>query len=289
MSATVVLAEDSKTVRKMVEIALYRQPFTLEVATEGEAAIGLVRDKGAAVLLVDTHLAGGVDGYEVARRVKASQPAVKVFLLAGHHQTLDADLAARSGADGHLTKPFQTQDLLDVVYLATTGRPAPGAELFREQGAPIPLARKPEAPKPAAPAPVPLQKAPGVAPPPRPPAAPAGAASNPFSGVQNPFETNEPTRPFFKAPVLDEAPALAPTPPAPVAAPVAVPIAAAPLVAAVAQATSTALDTQTVKTALEGLGKEAIERLLWEIVPPLAEAILKEEIAKVVRERMAAG
>ena len=284
MSATVVLAEDSKTVRKMVEIALYRQPFTLEVATEGEAAIGLVRDTGASVLLVDTHLAG-VDGYEVARRVKASQPAVKVFLLAGHHQVLDADLAARSGADGHLTKPFQTQDLLDVVYLATTGRPAPGAELFREQGAPIPLARKPEAPKPAAPAAIPLQKAPAVALPPRPPAAPAGAASNPFSGVQNPFETNEPTRPFFKAPALDEAPALAPTPPAPVAAP----IAAAPLVAAVAQATSTALDTQTVKTALEGMGKEAIERLLWEIVPPLAEAILKEEIAKVVRERMAVG
>ena len=50
-----------------------------------------------------------------------------------------------------------------------------------------------------------------------------------------------------------------------------------------------ATDPAAVKVALESLSKETIERMLWEIIPPLAEAILKEEIAKVVRERLNAG
>lgn len=288
MSATVVLAEDSKTIRKVVEIALSRQPFALEVAANGEAALARVREVAPAVLLVDTHLPG-VDGYEVARRVKSTQPEVKVILLAGHHQVLDADRAARSGADGHLTKPFKTQALLDAVYSAALGRPAPDAELFREAASSIPLARKP-APAPVA-APAPAPRPAPVAAPPAPPA-PVVASSNPFAGVQSPFEASEPTRPFFKGPN-----ALPPAPPAPSAP---APIIAAPVVSAISAATvstltqavapsAAAVDANAIKSALEDLSKETIERMLWEIIPPLAEAILKEEIAKVVRERLNAG
>ena len=295
MSATVVLAEDSKTVRKMVEIALGRQPFSLEVATDGEAALARVREASPAVLLVDTHLPG-VDGYEVARRVKSTQPEVKVILLAGHHQVLDADRAARSGADGHLTKPFKTQELLDAVYSAALGRPSPDAELFREAANAIPLARKPApAPAPTAAPAAPPAAAPRPAPAaPPPPAAPTSvvASSNPFAGVQSPFESSEPTRPFFKGPD-----ALPPSAPAPA---VAAPAVSAPVVSAISAATVSTLtqavapsvsaaDPAAVKAALESLSKETIERMLWEIIPPLAEAILKEEIAKVVRERLNAG
>jgi|GEM_PF-2309729 len=297
MSATVVLAEDSKTIRKMVEIALGRQPFSLEVATDGEAALARVREASPAVLLVDTHLPG-VDGYEVARRVKSTQPEVKVILLAGHHQVLDADRAARAGADGHLTKPFKTQELLEAVYQGALGRPAPDADLFREAASAIPLARKPApapvaAPAPPAPAPV-APPAAALRPAPVAPAPPASvvASSNPFAGVQSPFEASEPTRPFFKGPE-----ALPPSAPAPA---VAAPVVSAPIVSAISAATVSTLtqavapsvpvtDPAAIKAALEALSKETIERMLWEIIPPLAEAILKEEIAKVVRERLNAG
>jgi hypothetical protein len=61
------------------------------------------------------------------------------------------------------------------------------------------------------------------------------------------------------------------------------------LTQAAVQAAPASVDPAAVKAALEGLSKETIERMLWEIIPPLAEAILKEEIAKVVRERMNAA
>jgi len=285
MQGTIVLADDSKTVRRMVEIALHKHPFHLEVATDAAQAVELVRTRNPALVLVDTHLPG--DGYLLARQIKSL--GARVCLLAGQHQALEADKAAAASADGHLVKPFLTQDLLDAVYQATTGKPAPDGNLFRDAPSNIPLARKAEAPKPAAPsppvvaAPVPPPKAPTVATPPRPPAPPPVAATaNPFSGVQSPFEQNEPTRPFFKAPSeagFESAPTnVAPTPSAP-------PI---PLAAPVAAATTAVVNDASIKAALAGLSKDQIERMLWEIVPPLAEAILKEEIARVVRERMAA-
>ncbi len=286
MLGTIVLADDSKTVRRMVEIALHKHAFQLEVATDGATALDLVRGRGPALVLVDTHLPG--DGYLLAKQIKSL--GAKVLLLAGHHQPLDADKAAASGADGHLTKPFLTQDLLDAVYQAVAGKSAPDAHLFRDAPSAIPLAKKPQpAPQPVA-QPVPPPKQPTVATPAKPPAPPPVAATaNPFSGVQSPFEQNEPTRPFFKGPELppaggfENAPTnVAPAPAAPVAP--AAPATAAP----VAAAAGVVLNDASLKKALEGISQEQIEKLLWEILPPLAEAILKEEIARVVRERMAA-
>ena len=294
MQGTIVLAEDSKTVRRMVEIALAKHPFVMEFATDGQSALEAVRSKSPSVLLVDTNLTG-IDGYEVARQVKSASPHVKVYLLAGTHQALDAQRAATVGADGHLVKPFLTQDLLDLVYQATTGKPAPGGELFRDSAAPIPLARKIEAPKPAAPV-LPVRPAPPVvgarpgapAPPSR---LSAPAAANPFSGAQNPFEQSEPTRPFFKPAGMEDATgvfeggatSVAPLPLASMAQ------ASAPMGQAVSSVGQAIVDDAAIQKALTGLSKDAIERLLWEIVPPLAEAILKEEIARIVRERMASA
>ena len=58
MLGTIVLADDSKTVRRMVEIALHKHPFQLEVATNAAQALDLVRGRGPAAVLVDTHLPG---------------------------------------------------------------------------------------------------------------------------------------------------------------------------------------------------------------------------------------
>jgi CheY-like chemotaxis protein len=263
MQQTIVLAEDSKTVRRMVEIALARHPFQLNVAEDGEAALGAVRSARPALVLADTALPG-IDGYELTRRIKAEIGGVKVLLLAGLNQRLDELRARQVGADGHVTKPFATQDLLDAIYQVTTGQVAPDGELFRNQGPKVPLARKPQPPKPpepmaekipvaAAPSPSPAVVAAPVAPA---PAAPVAAAPAP-----GPFETAEATRPFQRP----EAPAPRPA-------------AAAP---------AGAVSDDALRDAVAAVAKDVIERIVWEVVPSLAEALLKEEIARVVRERLA--
>lgn len=255
MQSTIVLAEDSKTVRRMVEIALERHPFTLSVAEDGESALGAVRNQRPALVLADTALAG-IDGYELTRRIKAdvATSGVKVLLLAGFHQRLDESRARQVGADGHVSKPFLTQDLLDAIYKVTTGDVAPDSDLFRNQAPKAPLARKPLPPKTPAAA---TAQAPAAA-----PAAPAVQA--------NPFEGAESTRPFQRPEEPARAEPRAVETPAPV-------VHSGPVT----------IDDEALKQAVALVARDVIERIVWEVVPPIAEALLKEEIARIVRERLA--
>ncbi|MBU0553463.1 hypothetical protein KKF91_02065 [Myxococcota bacterium] len=75
--------------------------------------------------------------------------------------------------------------------------------------------------------------------------------------------------------------------PAPPAAtqPAAAPSAAGPLnLSGVVHAATTQLTAQ-----VDGLDQALVEQIAWEIIPKLAETLLKEEIARVVRERIAAA
>lgn len=269
MQGTIVVADKSSTVRRMVEIALARHPFKLEFAADGAGAMQAIGAHGPLIAIVDPDLPGG--GYDVAQSIK-SDPAtrgVKVLMLAGRNRHYDAARGQRAGVDGHLTKPFQTQELVAKVF-ETLGQPVPDAGLFRTSLGNIPLARKPVASAPPAPAPA------AAAPPPPEPAAPpraAAGAGNPFGGT-SPFETEAPTRQFERP--SDEAPVVAP------------PAAAPPAAAAVQAATARITGDAGLAGALEGASREVVERIAWEVIPQLAEAILKEEIARVVRERMTA-
>ncbi len=273
MQGTIVVADKSSTVRRMVEIALARHPFKLEFAADGAGAMQAVGAHGPLVAIVDPDLPGG--GYDVAQSIK-SDPAtrgVKVLMLVGRNRQYDAARAQRAGVDGHLTKPFQTQELVAKVF-ETVGQAVPDAGLFRTSLGNIPLARKPAASAPPAPAPMPAAAAPTpppqpVAPlPPAPPARAAAGAGNPFGGT-SPFETEAPTRQFERP--SDEAPIVAP-----------------PAAAAVQAAAARITGDAGLAGALEGASREVVERIAWEVIPQLAEAILKEEIARVVRERMTA-
>lgn len=288
MQGTIVVAERSKTVRRMVEIALDRQPLTLEYAQDADGAVAAVQAKSPAVVLVDAALGG--DGYEVARRIKQDPAArgAKVLLLVGKSRNYDAARGRQAGVDGHVPKPFMTQQLVEAVFQAM-GRPVPNADLFKTSTLNIPLARKPAAApeperKPAVAPPPPatgrIAPPPPVTPPraplPPPPAAAASSPSNPFSGVQAPFDAEGPTRQFGRE-VESEPPARPAPPPEPVA----------PAVEQVVQATTAAVaGNADLAQALSAASRETIERIAWEVIPQLAEAILKEEIARVVRERM---
>lgn len=266
MHGTIVVADKSKTVRRMVEIALAKHPFDLEFAEDGNSASAAIKAKSPKIVIVDADLPG-VDGYALTEQIKGGGGDTKVILLVGRNKTrYDAGRGRSAGVDDHLVKPFLTQKLIEKVFGAI-GANVPDAAIFRTSLLNIPLAgggvASPSvgglsgglgASTPAAtPTPAPAPKAPVSI------AKPAAAPEPPAS---NAFEQEEPTKQY-------EPPADA---------------------GAVAEsAAQMVLDAAAFKEALgeEGPAREMFEKVVWEVVPQLAEAILKEEIAKVVRERMA--
>jgi len=111
MPKTILLVDDSPTIRKIVELTFSDSGIRVESVDDPASALERLDRIRADLLLADVALSGP-NGYELCRAVKNSDRPVPVLLLAGTFEPIDARLADEAGADGHLTKPFESSHLL---------------------------------------------------------------------------------------------------------------------------------------------------------------------------------
>ena len=129
-----LLADDGPAIQKIVRLTYLDHP-EIEVVSvgDGDEALRSIDDVLPDIVLADVHMPGA-SGYEVCRRVKARAPHVPVILLVGNLEAFDQASAERSGADGHLRKPFEGQELVRRIEAAE----AKSRESFART-APIPV------------------------------------------------------------------------------------------------------------------------------------------------------
>ena len=144
MGITVVVAEKSSTVLKMVETAISGLGMDIYTADHGEAALQAVRDNVPALLIIRDDLPGE-DGYAVAQSMAADPGLahIPVVLLLGRTATADMSRMGEREFAGHINLPFKTQALVETVCQALN-REAPDVALYRPYMLEIPLAH-PEA------------------------------------------------------------------------------------------------------------------------------------------------
>jgi CheY-like chemotaxis protein len=271
-SKTILLADDSVTIQKVVELTFMDENFRVVPVGNGAEAIAWLGESTPDVVITDVHMPGA-DGYEVCRRSKEIHPEVPVLLLVGTFEAFDADAAARSGADGHLKKPFDSQELLRRVRdLASASRLASPSPAFSKPAAPAELS----AHSPAAEIedqiwePLPDE---GVELPDLPAYSPALEAEEPEPASAAtafvPFQTPPPASP----------------PPAPMRgheAPPATSFSAGLAAPAAAGGPLSDADVDRIaRRVIELLGDKPIRDVAWEVVPDLAEVLLKTRIREL--------
>lgn len=107
----VLLADDSKPIRRVVELTLERDDVDLRLAADGAEALRLVDDGFTPdVALLDVHMPQ-VGGIELCRALRERLPEVQVLLLVGTFEPFEAEEGEAAGAQGHLLKPFAAEDL----------------------------------------------------------------------------------------------------------------------------------------------------------------------------------
>ena len=96
------------------------------VAYDGLSGLAAARAQRPEVVLCDIGLPGAMDGYEVARAIRAdsSLRAVRLIALTGYGEQEDRRRAERAGFDSHLTKPADPQALLGLVASPGAGQQA---------------------------------------------------------------------------------------------------------------------------------------------------------------------
>jgi DNA-binding response OmpR family regulator len=112
--ARILVVDDERAVRMMLETALRAQGYRVQSAASGREARDLLRSEEFDLLLLDLQL-GDSDGIEILRETKSAWPATEVILLTAHGSINSAIAALRLGAFDYLLKPAQIQDIRERV------------------------------------------------------------------------------------------------------------------------------------------------------------------------------
>jgi CheY-like chemotaxis protein len=116
MSKTILLADDSITIQKIVNLTFTGEGIDVVTVGNGEAALKKVTEIHPDLVLADIFMPGK-NGYEVCEHIKTTPglDRIPVILLVGAFEPFDGGEAARVKADGHLTKPFEIKVLISAV------------------------------------------------------------------------------------------------------------------------------------------------------------------------------
>jgi two-component system CheB/CheR fusion protein len=113
---SIVLIEDIHDAREMLTLLLALDGHTVHACCDGESGFEAVLKRKPDVALIDIGLPG-IDGYEVARRIRSSKEGQNVFLIAltGFGQAGDVEKATEVGFDMHMVKPVDADLVRDVM------------------------------------------------------------------------------------------------------------------------------------------------------------------------------
>ena len=126
--------EDEDNIRSFVVINLKRSGYEpIEAASGEEALEQLRRNQDIRVALLDIMLPD-MDGFEVCRRIRASNPRIGIIMLTARTQEMDKVTGFMTGADDYVTKPFSPTELtarIDALYRRVGGESVDDGEIIQ--------------------------------------------------------------------------------------------------------------------------------------------------------------
>ncbi len=113
---TVLIVDDSTTVRQMVSEQLRKSGFEVMEAVDGEEAIEKIQARTPDLVITDIVMPRK-NGYDLTRWLKSS-PATKhipVIMWTSKSEEFDVYWGMKQGADAYITKPYHPPDLIEAV------------------------------------------------------------------------------------------------------------------------------------------------------------------------------
>lgn len=121
MAHRLLLADDSITIQKVVELVLAEEDFEIKSVGNGEDALNAVGTFNPDIVLADIDMPR-MNGYQLCDKIKKDPKTsgIPVILLAGAFEPMDEELAREVGADDSVIKPFESQELISKINSALT-------------------------------------------------------------------------------------------------------------------------------------------------------------------------
>jgi DNA-binding NtrC family response regulator len=127
MSARILIVDDEEIVLRSCLRILANTDYVVDVAEGGLEALKKIDETPYDVLVVDIMMPK-MDGLEVLRHVKNTRPDSEVIIFTGLAQSETALRAQKLGAFGYLPKPFEPDEILQMIERALARRRACGEQ-----------------------------------------------------------------------------------------------------------------------------------------------------------------
>jgi two-component system phosphate regulon response regulator PhoB len=110
---TILVIEDEKDIRELIEHHLRREGYTVVSVATGEAGLEAVERQRPALVLLDLMLPG-LDGFEVCKHLKNSEATrdIPIVMLTARSEETDIVSGLELGADDYVRKPFSMKELI---------------------------------------------------------------------------------------------------------------------------------------------------------------------------------
>ena len=108
----ILVVDDERAVRESLRRALELEGYEIELADDGVAALEAVESSGEPDVMILDVLMPGVDGLEVARRLRRGGSRLPILMLTARVEVNDRVAGLDAGADDYVTKPFALEELL---------------------------------------------------------------------------------------------------------------------------------------------------------------------------------
>lgn len=116
MSSTVLIVDDSKTERELMGRAVAFAGFSAVFAENGEEGVEKAKSLQPALILMDVVMPT-LNGFNATRQLKndATTKHIPIVLITTKSGDSDKFWGKRQGADEHVCKPFQSNELVDII------------------------------------------------------------------------------------------------------------------------------------------------------------------------------
>ena len=106
----ILIVDDEAPIRALIRLTLERAGYTSDEAATGTEAADKIEANTYDLALLDIMLPG-IDGFEVCRRIRATNAAIGIIMLTARSQEMDKVTGLMTGADDYVTKPFSPAEL----------------------------------------------------------------------------------------------------------------------------------------------------------------------------------
>ena len=117
MPDRILLVEDEVKLARFVELELSHEGYAVDKAFDGRAGLELAQANDYSLILLDVMLPG-LSGLEVLRRLRREKQT-PVILVTARDAVMDKVTGLDMGADDYITKPFEIEELLARIRVAT--------------------------------------------------------------------------------------------------------------------------------------------------------------------------